>query len=195
MTFDSRCTVERAIPHMEIMERLHGSSRNRKGETGNFCIEPYRDFHRAVATRMAQSGLLYLARLDCDGSPVAALYGFHLGGRLFGYQTGFDAAWETKGVGAVLQAKVFEDAIERLHATEYDFLRGTEPYKYAWTNQERRTSTVRCWSNSSVARIAKAEHGLRQRVSRLRSLLGSRFRAGLHRSSRLRSVQRLGICL
>jgi CelD/BcsL family acetyltransferase involved in cellulose biosynthesis len=195
VAFDSRCTPERAIPHMEIMERLHGSSRNRKGETGNFCIEPYRDFHRDVAKRMAQSGLLYLARLDCDGTPVAALYGFYLGSRLFGYQTGFDAAWETKGVGAVLQAKVFEDAIERLHATEYDFLRGTESYKYAWTNQERRTSTMRCWSNSSVARIAKAEHGLRQRVSRLRSLLGSRFRAGLHGSSRLRSVERLGICL
>jgi CelD/BcsL family acetyltransferase involved in cellulose biosynthesis len=195
VTFDSRCTEDRAIPHMEIMERLHGLSRNRKGETGNFCIEPYREFHRAVAKRMAQSGLLYLARLDCDGSPVAALYGFYLGGRLFGYQTGFDAAWETKGVGAVLQARIFEDAIERLHATEYDFLRGTEPYKYTWTNQERRTSTIRYWSNTSVARIAKAEHGVRQRVARLRSLLGSRFREGLHGSSRLSSVQRLGICL
>ena len=195
VTFDSRCTEDRAIPHMEIMERLHGLSRNRKGETGNFCIEPYRDFHRAVATRMAQSGLLYLARLDCDGSPVAALYGFYLGGRLFGYQTGFDAAWESKGVGAVLQARIFEDAIERLRATEYDFLRGTEPYKYTWTNQERRTSTMRYWSNTSVARIAKAEHGVRLRVSRLRSLLRSRFRAGSHGSSRSRSVQKLGICV
>jgi CelD/BcsL family acetyltransferase involved in cellulose biosynthesis len=195
VTFDSRCTVDRAIPHMEIMERLHGSSRNRKGETGNFCIEPYRDFHRAVAQRMAQSGLLYLARLDCDGSPVAALYGFYLGGRLFGYQTGFDAAWETRGVGAVLQAKVFEDAIERLHATEYDFLRGTEPYKYTWTNEERRTRTMRNWSNTSVGRIARAEHGVKQHVSRLRSLLRSRFRAGSHGSTGRKSAQKLGICL
>jgi CelD/BcsL family acetyltransferase involved in cellulose biosynthesis len=195
VAFDSRCTIDRAIPHMEIMERLHGSSRNRKGETGNFCIEPYRDFHRAVAQRMAQSGLLYLARLDCDGSPVAALYGFYLGGRLFGYQTGFDAAWETRGVGAVLQAKVFEDAIERLHATEYDFLRGTEPYKYTWTNEERRTRTMRYWSNTSVGRIAKAEHGVKQQVSRLRSLLRSRFRAGSHGSTGRRSAEKLGICL
>jgi CelD/BcsL family acetyltransferase involved in cellulose biosynthesis len=195
VAFDSRCTIDRAIPHMEIMERLHGSSRNRKGETGNFCIEPYRDFHRAVAQRMAQSGLLYLARLDCDGSPVAALYGFYLGGRLFGYQTGFDAAWETRGVGAVLQAKVFEDAIERLHATEYDFLRGTEPYKYTWTNEERRTRTMRYWSNTSVGRIAKAENGVKQQVSRLRSLLRSRFRAGSHGSTERRSAEKLGICL
>jgi CelD/BcsL family acetyltransferase involved in cellulose biosynthesis len=195
VAFDSRCTIDRAIPHMEIMERLHGSSRNRKGETGNFCIEPYRDFHRAVAQRMAQSGLLYLARLDCDGSPVAALYGFYLGGRLFGYQTGFDAAWETRGVGAVLQAKVFEDAIERLHATEYDFLRGTEPYKYTWTNEERRTRTMRYWSNTSVGRIAKAENGVKQQVSRLRSLLRSRFRAGSHGSTGRRSAEKLGICL
>jgi CelD/BcsL family acetyltransferase involved in cellulose biosynthesis len=193
--FDSDCSVDRAVQHMEIMEKLHGSSRNRKGETGNFCLEPYREFHRAVAKRMAQSGQLYLARLDCDGSPVAALYGFYLGGRLFGYQTGFDAAWETKGVGAVLQARIFEDAIERLHATEYDFLRGTEAYKYAWTNQERCTSTMRYWSNTSVARIAKAEHGVRQRVARLRSLLGSRFRAGSHGSTQRRSVQSLGMCL
>jgi CelD/BcsL family acetyltransferase involved in cellulose biosynthesis len=117
---------------------------------------------------MAQSGFLYLARLDCNGSPVAALYGFYLGGRLFGYQTGFDAAWERWGVGAVLQARIFEDVIERLHATEYDFLRGTEPYKYTWTNQERHTIVLRLWNKSLVARIARAEFTGRRSLSPVR---------------------------
>jgi CelD/BcsL family acetyltransferase involved in cellulose biosynthesis len=183
VTFDSNCSTDRVIPHMEIMERLHGSSRSRKGEAGNFCLKPYRQFHQAIAERMAQSGWLYLARLDCNGSPVAALYGFYLGGRLFGYQTGFDAAWERWGVGAVLQARIFEDAIERLHATEYDFLRGTERYKYTWTNQERHTRTLRHWNNSLVARMAREEHAVKQRVAGLRSLLRSRVRGSWLRSS------------
>lgn len=182
-TFDSNCSVGQVMPHMQILERLHGSSRNRRGQAGNFSVRPYRDFHRAVAERMAQSGLLYLARLDCNGSPVAALYGFYLGERLFGYQTGFDATWDRWGVGAVLQARIFEDAVERLHATEYDFLRGTEPYKYTWTNQERHTRTLLLWNKSFIARLAKQEHAVRQRLAHLRTLLRSRFPGSSHRAN------------
>lgn len=118
---------------------------------------------------MAQEGHLYLARLVCNDVPVAALYGYFLGGRIFGYQTGFDAGWADRGVGAVLQGFVFEDAINRLHASEYDFLRGNEPYKYTWAKRERVTRRICQWSASFSARIANMEFVARQKFASLRS--------------------------
>lgn len=159
----------RVAEHMSILRKLHRSARNRKGETGNFHVEEYRQFHSAVAERMAQRGHLYLARLVCNDVTVAALYGYFLGGRIFGYQTGFDAEWADRGVGAVLQGLVFEDAINRLHASEYDFLRGNEPYKYTWTKRERATKRVCQWSASFSARIANMEFAARQKVASLYS--------------------------
>jgi CelD/BcsL family acetyltransferase involved in cellulose biosynthesis len=163
--FDWNSSADCVHSHIKVLSALHSSARNRRGEAGSFQLKEYREFHFDVAERMARAGYLYLARLDGNHTPIAALYGFHLGGRLFGYQTGFDSAWASKGVGAVLQAKVFEDAIERLHATEYDFLRGTEEYKYTWTNRVRVTRTVLGWGHSLSARLSRAEFEGRRRLS------------------------------
>jgi CelD/BcsL family acetyltransferase involved in cellulose biosynthesis len=171
VTFERDCSPEHVLPRMHVLERLHGSARNRSGEKGNFHLKEYRDFHRAVAQRMAQAGFLYLAQLGCNEMPVAALYGFHLGERFFGYQTGFAASWAPQGVGAVLQAMVIEDAIEQMHATEYDFLRGNEDYKYTWTSQKRHTNTVLVWRTALRARLAKAKFIGYHSVSSVRSKL------------------------
>jgi len=89
VSFESDCSPELVGSRMQVLERLHGSARNRKGESGNFHLKEYYDFHRAVAQRMANAGHLYLAELNCNETPVAALYGFYFCRRLFGYQTGF----------------------------------------------------------------------------------------------------------
>lgn len=172
--FDWDCSPRRVAPHLDLLANLHRSSRNRKGQTGNFQYKTYFEFHHAVAERMARSGYLYLARLDCNALPVAAFYGYHFGGRLFGYQTGFDANWAERGVGAVLQAMVIEDVMERLHDTEYDFLRGDEAYKYTWGARQRLTRTVWHWNNSFSARIASAEFATRRALAVLRSRLPTR---------------------
>jgi len=169
VSFERDCLPQIVIPRMQILEGLHGSARNRKGEMGNFRLKEYSDFHRAVAKQMANAGFLYLAQLNCDEIPVAALYGFHLGGRLFGYQTGFSSSWAPHGVGAVLQAMVLEDAIEHLHAIEYDFLRGNEEYKYTWTSRERQTNTELVWGKSVRGRLAEGKFIALRHLSLVRS--------------------------
>jgi CelD/BcsL family acetyltransferase involved in cellulose biosynthesis len=174
--FDAYCPTDHVTGQLDTLGKLHTSARNRKGESGNFHVEQYRTFHNAVAQRMAQSGHLYFARLDCNAVTVAALYGYSFGGRLFGYQTGFDANWADKGVGAILQAMVFEDAIERLGASEYDFLRGTEEYKYQWTTKERLTRTVLGWNTSFRARMATTEFLAKRCTASLRTRFGTSLR-------------------
>ena len=166
-----RCdtSVEHVHPHLETLARLHVLSRHRRGQRGNFHLKEYREFHHAVAERMARAGYLYLARLDCDDRPVAAWYGFHLGNVLFFYQTGYDAAFAHLGVGQILNGMIIQDAIDRLHATEFDFLRGAEEYKYFWTSSERRTRTLVHWATGLSSRAARAQFLLRLGLSALRN--------------------------
>ena len=166
--FDLECSPSKVPQQLASLERLHGLAQNRKGEAGHFKIDKYRKFHRDVAERMALAGHLYMARFDCNGTAVASGYGFFLGRRLFYYQSGFDPAWSPHGVSAILLAYIMEDAIERLGATEFDFLRGQENYKYFWTDVNRKTEGLFLWGRSPRARVAEAEFTVRRRLSRVR---------------------------
>ena len=149
---------------LELLAELHTLSRGRKGERGNFANARYRNFHHAVAARMAEAGYLYIARLDCNGRTVAMVYGYKMGSTLFYYQTGYDAAFANHGVGGVLLGMVMQDAIEVLGITELDFLRGAEPYKYFWTQMERNTSRVISCKRHAVGRISQSEYVIRQHL-------------------------------
>lgn len=161
---------------LEALARLHASAHGRKGEAGNFEKPEYRAFHETLVRRLAAEPTLYLARLDSDRQPVAILYGFVAGGVLYFYQSGFDAALGSYSVGTVLLAAVFEDAIARLSAREFDFLRGGESYKSRWTSTARRTQSLYGWQRGAMARLDHARHGAGRRLSRLRSALRARGR-------------------
>jgi CelD/BcsL family acetyltransferase involved in cellulose biosynthesis len=158
-------SVDHVHQHIETLARLHGDSRGRKGERGNFHLPSYLSFHHELAERMAAAGRLYLARLDCDNRTVAMVYGFHVGETLFDYQKGYDTAFSHFGVGSVLQGMIIQDAIERLHATEMDFLRGPEDYKYFWTQRDRHTGMAVVWGQKLAGRSSEAEFLLRRRLS------------------------------
>jgi CelD/BcsL family acetyltransferase involved in cellulose biosynthesis len=156
---------EQIHDNLETLARLHSSCRQRKGQPGNFCVPEYLNFHHEVAERMARAGYLYLAQLRCNARPVAALYGFHLGTVLFGYQVGYSNAFAVHGVGSLLQGFTIQDAIERLHATEYDFLQGDEAYKYSWTKHRRQTRAIVLWKRNLAGELSRREFLLRRRLS------------------------------
>jgi CelD/BcsL family acetyltransferase involved in cellulose biosynthesis len=153
---------------LETLARLHTLSRQRKHETGNFYRADYQAFHRDVAQAMARAGYLYIAQMDCGGRPVASTYGFHVGSVLFDYQKGYDPAYSRDGVGSVLTGMVIEDAIERLHAEELDFLRGTEEYKYFWATRDRKTRTILLWSTGIMSKLRQSEFDLRRALAPLK---------------------------
>ena len=163
--FSDSAQVDAAL---ETLARLHTLSRQRKNETGNFYRADYQAFHRDVAHAMARAGYLYIAQMDCDGRPVASTYGFHVGSVLFDYQKGYDPAYSRDGVGSVLTGMVIEDAIDRLHAQELDFLRGTEEYKYFWATRDRKTRTILVWSTGTMARLHQSEFDLRRTLAPLK---------------------------
>jgi len=106
---------------------------HRKSKLGKarFMDPPMEAFFRAVAADLARAGWLRLWFLDFPGDPLAACLCLEYRGSVLLYNSGFDPERGALSPGIVLLAHVVKDAIER-GLSRFDFLRGEEPYKYAF---------------------------------------------------------------
>jgi CelD/BcsL family acetyltransferase involved in cellulose biosynthesis len=86
-------------------------------------------FFEEIAAAFAAEGILRLAFLSDHSGDVAAAFQLAAGDRLMLYNSGFDPARREANPGLVLIARCIEAAIDERFAV-YDFLRGTERYKY-----------------------------------------------------------------
>ncbi len=89
-----------------------------------------RSLFQAVAKSALQTGILQLAFIEIDGRRAAGLFNFDYEDRIWVYNSGLDPdAFGNLSLGVVLTAKAIEWAVEN-GRTEFDFLRGSETYKY-----------------------------------------------------------------
>ena len=104
---------------------------HRKSHPGKeaFMDEAMAAFFREVAEGFLVSGRLRLAFLSTKGTDVASVFQFRSGGALLLYNSGYDPAHRAANPGLVLIARSIGQAVDE-GCTEYDFLRGTERYKY-----------------------------------------------------------------
>ena len=139
---DVATTPEEAPAALEDLLRLHRLRWAAEGGSAGIPPGPVEAFHRAVAPLLAARGWLRLYRLHAGGAAIAAIHGLERGGRFFYYQSGYDPAWAARSPGLVLLGRTIEDAYAR-GLRDYDFLRGTEPYKLEWASDRRETCTLR----------------------------------------------------
>lgn len=101
------------------------------------------DFHHLAAPRLLSAGLLRLASLHVGGRFAACCYALadHRE-RLMFYMIGFDSALAAVSPGTLLIAAMIDAAITE-GRREIHFLRGNEPYKYAWGAQDRPNAACR----------------------------------------------------
>lgn len=129
-------TVERDIDTLLRFWKIKWTSR--KGDLVHSLVRS----NRAMLLRSFQSGLLHLPTLWKGDRPLAALATLvdqRKRSFLF-YMTGRDETFEGPPPGVILHAYSIRHAIQN-GFTEYDFLRGNEPYKYSFGVKERR---IRC---------------------------------------------------
>jgi len=138
-TYDGSESIEKV---MEKLFDLHGKRMESKtGGRSDFLLKKLTDFHIEAARVFHDTGALRIYSLLVGNEPVAMLYGFRYGGKFFYYQAGMDPAYEKQSAGTVLMANCIRDSIEG-GLKEFDFLRGSEPYKYKWTGTSRKTVNI-----------------------------------------------------
>jgi CelD/BcsL family acetyltransferase involved in cellulose biosynthesis len=126
-------------------------------------------FHREFAACALERGWLRLWFLELDGRPLAAWYGFRFAGAESYYQAGRDPAWERGSVGFVLLSHSIRQALED-ELEEYRFLRGDDPFKYRFTEDDPGLETIGI-SRSGVGRLALAAAGVTRRLRRFPTAL------------------------
>jgi CelD/BcsL family acetyltransferase involved in cellulose biosynthesis len=183
--------VDEAGPAMEDFLRLHRLRWAAEGGSGGIPPGNVEDFHREVGPLLAERGWLRMYRLFVGRDAIAAVYGIEVGKRFFYYQSGYDPAWSPRSPGVVLVGKTVEDAYAR-GLTDYDFLRGTEPYKMDWASDRRETWTVRLRAPSLRAgTAAAAEEAFRAARGLARSVAPEKVWGALQRARRSFEVNHL----
>jgi CelD/BcsL family acetyltransferase involved in cellulose biosynthesis len=173
-----RPTTERGLTaDLETFFRLHFGRWNERGGS-SLQAGRARAFHESLAPRALRAGWLRLLLLEADSEPIAAFYGWRLGGRYAFVQGGFDEAWSKYSVGLVLHGRVIESAIAE-GAEEYNMLLGSEPYKFRFCDSARQVTTAvltKRWhpagaaiaAELAVRRVAaRFPTGMKARLSRL----------------------------
>jgi CelD/BcsL family acetyltransferase involved in cellulose biosynthesis len=115
----------------EAMTRFLTLHRLSKVGKARFMDERMERFFRSVTGRLAAAGWARLWFLEFEGAAVASFLCVEYAGSVGLYNSGFDPARAVLAPGIVLLAHVIRDAIDRGFPT-FDFLRGEEPYKYAF---------------------------------------------------------------
>jgi CelD/BcsL family acetyltransferase involved in cellulose biosynthesis len=159
-------TYQRIRHHNELPEamatlfRLHQLGRRTKGGAGAFSNPTIISFHERIASLFLANDWLRLYFLKVDEQAIATLYCFRYRDVVYFYQTGYDTAWSRYGPGSAIVAHVIHESIEE-GAREFDFMRGTEPYKFQWTSETQRDLRVRLASTRRGRLVVEA-----QRVAR-----------------------------
>lgn len=158
--------------------RLHRARWAREGGTKAVPSVEAEQFHYESAQNLARRGWARLYVLHADGAPRAALYGFERNGRFSYYQSGSDPSWDARSVGTVVLGAALEDAFER-GLEEFDFLRGTEPYKLLYASSQRSLVTLRIANGPLASSLLLAEQGNRIGRSLTRKAVSYASRRGL----------------
>lgn len=117
---------------------LHQARWQARWHTGVLGSEVVRCFLRRVAEGFLDRGMLRLYTLRVAGRIVAVHFGFQWRGRRSYYIGGFDPSLAALSVGNLLLEHAIRDsAVEG--ASEFDFLRGAETYKYRWGARDQPT--------------------------------------------------------
>lgn len=132
-----------AVPEaLDALFALHAARWRREGQEGVLADPAVQAFHRAAAAALDAEGLLRLAVVrhaeGGGGRITAVLHGFADAGCGYSYINGVDGSVPGQSFGTIAFAAAIERAAAE-GARAFHFLRGEEPYKYAWGAEPTRT--------------------------------------------------------
>lgn len=137
---------------MKVYFCLHQKRWIEKGELGVFSDRKSREMSLSSARLLAERDWLALYFLTVNGKPIAAQYCIEYNQKMYYGLGGFDPSFSSYSVGNLIVMKVIERCIEK-KIKEYDFMRGAESYKFAWSEEYRRGLDTKFVSNRPASRL------------------------------------------
>jgi CelD/BcsL family acetyltransferase involved in cellulose biosynthesis len=119
--------------------RLHEARWRKDGEPGVFADSRVAEFHAAALPGLMEHRLARLYALEIANRTAGVYYGFLWRNRAYAYLCGYDQEFSFESPGAILIGHAIGEGL-REGAREFDFLRGSEPYKYEWGAEDRQNT-------------------------------------------------------
>jgi CelD/BcsL family acetyltransferase involved in cellulose biosynthesis len=158
---------------MRALFKLHGARWRKRRLPGVFVSGKIRRFHLSAAEGLLRAGSLRLHALILGEAVVAVLYCLATPRAVCYYAGGFDPGYARHSPGTVLTAHAIDEAA-REGAAEFDFLRGDEPYKYAWGAADRANRRVVVARPTVAGQVALRLNGWETKAERAVKRLGRR---------------------
>jgi CelD/BcsL family acetyltransferase involved in cellulose biosynthesis len=121
-----------------------------KNLSGTFFNEDFQLFHRKVIPHLLDNNLLDLVFLESDGKLIGVKYNFRYKNKVYSYQVGMESDAAKDRIGSIIICNSIQEGIKN-KLSEYDFLQGTESYKYYWTKKERLNVSYYIYDHSMKA--------------------------------------------
>lgn len=113
----------------EAMHSFIDLFRQSRGDKMEFMNDAREGFFRSLAIELSQAGMLYLLLLTIYDEPAAAVFCIEIGKTTYLYNNGFDPRFRNLSLGMVSKMATIRSSIDAGQMV-YDFLGGTEKYKY-----------------------------------------------------------------
>ena len=146
--------AEKDLPQfIAALMQLHCARQRDLGHAGLGSDVRVLPFFIEALGALAQDGVIRAYRVTHEDRLIAGYLGFVYRGRASYYFSGFDQEYAFESPGTVLIGHAMRSAVTE-DAHTFDFLRGAEPYKYAWGARDRQLlslSFVRQFSDVALA--------------------------------------------
>jgi CelD/BcsL family acetyltransferase involved in cellulose biosynthesis len=128
--------VDNAVALFRELVRLHQLRWKADGQKGIFADPRVESFHIAALPGLIEQGIARVYALTIDEAVVGVYYGLRNRDCAYAYIGGYDPNYAFESPGSVLLGHAIEAAV-REGLTLFDFLRGSEDYKYEWGARDR----------------------------------------------------------
>ena len=147
-----------------ILIRLHQSRWTQKGEPGRFSSDEYKLFHDKMISIAHKENWLRLSTLFFNQKPIACIYNFCYGNKIYFYQSGIEIS-DDRDLRYGMLAHIFAISYSISEAAkEYDFLAGVSDYKTRLAKEQHEIVTIRISKLSTKESLYKIMCYLRKQM-------------------------------
>jgi CelD/BcsL family acetyltransferase involved in cellulose biosynthesis len=149
--------------YIQELFTLHDERARQKGIETTFSGEDIYKFHNKVIHYLLRDGKMVLTFLYKELNPLVSYYCIKHNEKVYYYQAGLSYEGEKKSAGSVLFSLIIENAFEERYK-EFDFLRGSEEYKFYWTKNYRKDYSITVRKDDFINRMTHYSHTIYRRV-------------------------------
>ena len=143
--------------HIALLSRLNKKRIEKNGSISFFSSETNYKFLSDLVKEFNKSNITHLSYCLCRNEIISLYLCFCHFNKLYFFISGFDTKYESYSLGSIHLFKIIEYCFKN-NIAKFDFLRGSDKYKYRYHPKETSTRRIIIWRKSFMGRILNLAH-------------------------------------